>query len=310
MSKQTKGSKTAKNPQKPSATPPAELPQKLVVRKIPFAFSQSTNPVWNPKMHEWSHMLSGASLTMPYLEPFLIRTMREAMPHITDSALQKDAKGFIEQEAQHFQVHRAFNERLKANGYGELAQIEEQMQAEYARYQDKPLAWRMAYTAGFETMTMGVTDWLINYRRKLFGGADASVASFVLWHMVEETEHKTVAFDVYQHLFGGYWQRFRGVFTGSWSVLKFTHRAYRLMLKKDGKWRNLPSRWRLLKMQTFFLAYVGSTLLRSLLPGHHPTRVQDPEWVAQWASAYEGLADDEIPLLDTGHPEIPARFEG
>lgn len=37
-------------------------------------------------------------------------------------------------------------------------------------------------------VTMGVTEWLINERETLFGGADPVVASLVLWHMVEETE--------------------------------------------------------------------------------------------------------------------------
>ncbi len=51
-------------------------------------------------------------------------------------------------------------------------------------------------------VTMGVTEWLINERETLFGGADPVVASLVLWHMVEETEHKSVAFDVFQAVSG------------------------------------------------------------------------------------------------------------
>jgi hypothetical protein len=30
--------------------------------------------------------------------------------------------------------------------------------------------------------------------------------------------------------------------------------------------------------------------------------------VAHWASAYQGLPEGSIPLLDTGDAEIPARF--
>ena len=280
----------------------------LVVRKIPFHFDENIDPVWNPENPEWSHMANGASLTMPYLEPFLIRTVREAMTQISDPGLAQDAQGFIAQEGQHYQVHRSYNERLKANGYAELAEIEAQMEADYHRLQSKSLRWRLAYTAGFETMTMGVTQWLITHRRSLFGGADPSVTSFILWHMVEETEHKTVAFDLYGALYGGYFGRAWGVYCGSWHVLKYSHRAYKCMLKKDGRWSSLRSRLRLAKMQLAFIRHVGKFLLGSILPGHRPERVSDPDWVEEWADAYANLANNEIPLLDTNHPDIPARF--
>ena len=55
-------------------------------------------------------MVNGASLTMPYLEPFLNRTMREASEHIEDDDLKQDINGFVRQEAQHFQNHRRYNE--------------------------------------------------------------------------------------------------------------------------------------------------------------------------------------------------------
>ena len=53
------------------------------------------------------------------------------------------------------------------------------MVADYKRLQSKPLKWRVAYAAGFETMTVGVTEWLITNRRALFAGSDPSVTS--LW---------------------------------------------------------------------------------------------------------------------------------
>ena len=280
----------------------------LVIRKKPFAFDENIKPIWHPDMPEWSHMVNGASLTMPHLEPFLIRTMREAMPHITDNALMQEAREFNAQEGQHYVNHQRFNDLLKANGYPELQTLEDAMEDDYRRFKGKSLKWRLAYTAGFETMTMGVTDWLIENRRNLFSGADPSVTSLVLWHMVEETEHKNSAFDVYQHIYGDYLPRAWGVVCGSWHIVKYTHRAYKLMLKKDGRWRNLKSRWRLLKMETAFLANVGKFLLHSMLPSHNPRKVSDPEWVSQWAAAYDNLAENEIPLLDTSHPDIPARF--
>jgi uncharacterized protein len=78
----------------------------IPVRKIPFDFLAGTPPVWHSRQREWSHMVNGASLAMPYLEPFLNRTMREALAHVSDPDLREDIDAFIRQEAQHYGNHR------------------------------------------------------------------------------------------------------------------------------------------------------------------------------------------------------------
>lgn len=280
----------------------------LIVRKIPFDFSEKIDPVWNAAKPEWSHMVNGASLAMPYLEPFMIRVVREALPQVADPALKEDLRGFIGQEGQHYQNHRRYNDLLKAKGYPELAAVEDAMSADYLRLQTKPLKWRVAYTAGFETMTIGITEWLIVNRSKLFGGADPSVTSLILWHMVEETEHKTVAFDLYRALYKDYPARIWGVLCASLHVVRFSRMAYIRMLKTDGRWSDPASRLRTLSTGLSFLWHVGRMLAGSMMPGYHPRRVTDPAWVAQWTSAYAHLPADHIPLLDTRNPEIPAQF--
>ena len=188
-------------------------------------------------------MVNGASLTMPYLEPFLVKTVRETVQHIDDPRVREEAKAFNTQEQFHYRAHRRFNELVKAKGYPELAGLEDRMEAAYARLSTKSLRKRMAYTAGFEAMTMGVTRWLINNRVKLFGGSDTRVASFILWHFVEEAEHKCVAFDVYQALHGRYWRRMIGVFHGSLHVLYYGMRGCMMQMRESGRtgWR---PRWR------------------------------------------------------------------
>ncbi len=135
-----------------------------------------------------SHLLNGFSLTMPYLEPFLIKTVREAMGHVDSPELMRNMPGFVDQEARHFKCHRRLNDLLKSNGYPELAVVEARLAASYDRLQKRSLRTRLAYSAGFESMTNGFTHWFIIKRRKLFGGACPYVTSFWLMHMVEETE--------------------------------------------------------------------------------------------------------------------------
>jgi predicted metal-dependent hydrolase len=279
----------------------------ILVRRIPFSFDEDIDPVWHSERPEWSHMTNGASLGMPYLEPFLIKTVREALQHVSDPDLKADVQGFIGQEGAHYQNHRRYNEILKRS-YPELAEAEEEMDADYKRFQTYSLKWRLAYSAGFETMTMGITEWLIRQRSDLFAGADRSVSSLVLWHMVEETEHKNVAYDLYQHLYGDYWGKAWGLIRGSFHVAWCSRKGYKRMLKRDGRWTSIRSRLRLYRMVARFFFHASPAMLRSLMPGYHPAKVRDPQWVERWASAYADLPEGRIPLLDTSDPEIPARF--
>lgn len=280
----------------------------LVVRKIPFEFPDDLEPIWKPDHPEWSHMVNGASLAMPYLEPFLIATIRDAMKEIDDEAVLDDARGFVAQEGQHFRAHRRYNELLKRNGYPALEGIEADMKRSFERLRDRSLTFRLAYTCGFETMTVGVTDWLVGERVALFGGADTRVASFILWHFVEESEHKNVAFDVYQSARGQYWQRVLGVFTGSLHVFWWSRKGAIGMLKVDGRWRNLRSRWRLWKRTAAFFAAILPVVVRSVLPSHDPRNHSDPAWVREWIAGYATNDPESTPLLDTSDPDIPVPF--
>lgn len=288
----------------------AEVQTNLRVRVIPFDFDQVDSPTWNKEKPEWSHMVNGASLTMPYLEPFLIRTMREGMKQITDEHLIADVRGFMAQEGQHFQNHRKYNETLKAAGYENLVEVENKMTDDYKRFQKKSLKWRLAYSAGFETMTLGVTDFLIDCRKILFQDADPIVTSLVLWHFVEEAEHKNVALDLYNELFPGtYFSRIRGLFAGSLHLMMLSRQGYMRMLKRDGLWKNWKSRLRLYRMIVRFFINVMPALARAMLPGFHPSKVEDPAWVVKWAHAYSDLPENTLPLLDTSNPDIPPQFK-
>ncbi len=284
------------------------------MRKIPFDFPDDIDPVWNPGHHEWSHMINGVSLTMPYLEPFLIATLREAANEIDDPAVLEEIAAFVGQEGQHFRMHRAYNELLKANGYPQLAEVEDFMKESYARIKERrSLAFRLAYSAGFESMTLGVTRWLVEDRVKLFAESDARVASFALWHMVEEVEHKRVAFDAYQAAVGTYWQRALGVVTGSMHVFLLARKGCIVMLKADGKWRDPRSRLRLWKRTAEFFAQILPGAVRSALPGHDPRDEPDPEWVTQWIAGYGKRSDvDVAPLINTfdGRLDVPFDLDG
>ena len=279
--------------------------QTITTRRIPFEFPEDIEPYWKADMPEWCAFLNGLSLTMPYLEPFLIRSVREAAESITDERIKADAKSFIEQEAQHFSQHRKFNELLKSKGYEGLANIETEMEVSYKKLNSRSLRHRMAYTSGFETMTLGLTRFLVDKRCWLFKDADPRIASLMLWHIVEEAEHKNVAIDVYRAACPGYLSWAYGLFHGSFHVIFYSIRGASFMLKQDGMWK-LKNKLAMARLLESFAVTWFPILARSLLPGHHPSKIPDPDWVGEWVQEYRD--NEGIPLLDTHHDQIPARF--
>ena len=88
-------------------------PHDITVRKVKFDFPDELDDVLpgNDLVRE-TYMVA-FSLTMPYLEPYLIRSFRSVADDITDAGLAADVREFIGQEAQHFQNHRRINEIIK-----------------------------------------------------------------------------------------------------------------------------------------------------------------------------------------------------
>ncbi len=288
----------------------AKQVDKIIVRPFSFEFPDDLDPKWVPDKPVRSHFFNGVSLTMPYLEPFLVKTMRETSELLSEPKLVQDIRDFNGQEANHYKCHRRLNTLLKANGYPEFEQLEARLDAAYKKLSTRSLRTRLAYSAGFECMTNGFTTWLINKRRQLFHGASPHIVSFWLMHMIEETEHKTVVFDAYMAYSGKYLPRAIGVFHGSFHVLAYGIIGMFTALKKDGKLAELSCIAGIIRQFSSLLWHVGPFLLRALLPWHNPRAEADPEWMQQWAAGHAALsADEQLPLIDTSDPDMPVPFK-
>jgi hypothetical protein len=71
----------------------------ITVRRMEFDFPDEIDPVCIEGEPEESYGLIGLSLLLPYLEPYLIRTMREAKKLIRDPDLVEDLERFSAQGA-------------------------------------------------------------------------------------------------------------------------------------------------------------------------------------------------------------------
>ena len=58
----------------------------ILVRRVRFEYPADLEPHWNRASPEWSQVVNACSLLMPYLEPYLIASIRAAMAEIDGSA--------------------------------------------------------------------------------------------------------------------------------------------------------------------------------------------------------------------------------
>jgi len=156
-----------------------------------------------------SHMIAHLSAVFPEGEDFFIRSVRRYADQITDPDLKDQVKGFIGQEVTHGREHRALNERLHEMGYPtrRIDQLVARRQAVIER-RFSPLTC-LAITAALEHFTAVFAETLLSDERAQALLGTTEVRSMLLWHAIEESEHRSVAFDVYRAVGGDETRRIR-----------------------------------------------------------------------------------------------------
>ena len=206
--------------------------QPIVVRQMDFDFPADIDPVVVAGDPEQSYMMIGLSLLLPYLEPYLIRTMKEAKKQIDDPELIDDLERFSAQEGQHYRQHMLLNDAIRLQGFPKLAELEKTLDADYRRFsKTRSLRFNLAYAEGFEALTTASARF--SFERGPEPNTHPSVAALFQWHLVEELEHRTVAFDVYENVCGGYAYRLIAGLYAQWHMGSFIYRVMRHMLEAD-----------------------------------------------------------------------------
>ena len=105
----------------------------IPVRRMAFDFPADVDLVFIKDDPDLSYTFLGTWMMLPYLEPYLIRSIQGAMAKVTDPELREDMKRFCAQEGQHFKQHARANDMVRARnpGFAKLKALEEQLDAEF-----------------------------------------------------------------------------------------------------------------------------------------------------------------------------------
>ncbi len=175
-------------------------------RRMDFEFDPDIPRYWFGNDQFKTILLTALSCTFPEGERFFVRSVRHYQKNIKDLDLRERVKGFIGQEAHHGNEHESFNAFMREKGFA--SDKVEKFVLEGLKWQAKHMSRerQLAKTCALEHFTAMLAELLLE-NPEFREGMDERMVPLWLWHAVEESEHKAVAFDVYEDQVGSYWIR-------------------------------------------------------------------------------------------------------
>ncbi|MDC4294893.1 metal-dependent hydrolase [Acinetobacter baumannii] len=236
-----------------------------------------------------SHFLTALSSTFPVGEQFFVNSVRNVRDKVSDPQLQAQIAAFIGQEAMHSKAHGEFNEAWRRDDYN-LDRFQNWLNErdKYLRTISPKL--QLALTCAFEHFTALLGGYILQHP-ELLKTLDQDALKLWVWHAIEEIEHRSVAFDVYQQVYGDDRIRrllMRSVTTGFASLAFYgTTRLF-----WQDKWKSLPKIG-----GNLFGLYLLAKMLIQLTPEYfayykkdfHPSQKDYGHMVDYWKSY---LADE------------------
>jgi uncharacterized protein len=215
--------------------PRAQRPASVSVqaRNIKFGIGPNMRRYWVSGDPFLTHFMNALSVTFPPGERMFMDAVKAVRDRVKNPQTREDIMGFLAQEALHSREHGALNVALHEMGYPvrEMeARIAERIRI-MSKYRTKKMS--LAVTVALEHMTALIGHLLLTDEeiRKL---SDPEVLPIWMWHAVEEMEHKAVAFDTYDEVFGDYLPRAVALLTTTVGLFGGTHLLQYYLLKKDG----------------------------------------------------------------------------
>ncbi|MGO9033824.1 metal-dependent hydrolase [Mycobacterium sp.] len=295
----------------------------LVVRKIPWDFDATVPFMWQPANPNFGLFCNAFTFIAVPFERYIVSAVRKSQDRLNeDPDVASEAEAFLRQEAQHAAAHRKHMLAL-VDRYPELERVYEDACNAYDELVDEqPIEFHAAYIANLEATFTPLFKVILDNRDSLFGGGDRRVASLMMWHFVEEIEHRSSGLTLCRHINPDPWYRvtqvrrtFRHIGTLSARIAKTFDQtipyedrgasAQELMsnspLLSEFKYR-IPGGSRRLERRsgppnmfhavpTRQLATMVWRLVLSQTPNHDPADQPLPGWVDTWMRAYEGGTD-------------------
>lgn len=280
-------------------SPASAIKASFPVRRMDFEFTEVPR-YWADGDAGLTHYMTALSALFPDGEKFFVDSVRAVRndPKLADTRMQKEISAFIGQEAMHSKEHLAFNQ--SAQNYGYDVRTLERMTGKVISSGVnailrvfKPFGFNremvgLTATCALEHFTATIaTELLTNTElHKLF--KDQTMYKLWMWHAVEENEHKAVAFDVYEAMYGkgpkAYALR-SSAMAIAMVVLFFTQSYFTArLMKQDGKltYKDMKRVIWFMYGRKGFMTNQLHDLLSFFRPNFHPNDFDTDALLAKW----------------------------
>lgn len=153
-----------------------------------------------------SSFFDASSIIIPSAEEYIIELVQKMEHLIRNKKLVKEKNHLIDEESAHSKVHNAYNRMLEGEGYDINAYRKSLQKLQTFLFKYLSLKSQLAVCAGIEHMTASMSLLAIDYGI-MDVGIDERMRKVWLWHFLEEIDHRSVTFDIYTYLGGGYIRR-------------------------------------------------------------------------------------------------------
>jgi uncharacterized protein len=191
----------------------ARAPQQTIKTRSPRFDFDAVPRHWFARSIIGTGLANGLNLLFPAGERFFVRSVRRYLDQIQDPKLREDVKGFSGQEGLHAYAHERYFERLEKQGFDVKTFLRLYEAFAYGFVEKvSPAQLCLAATAACEhfTATMA-TNALAREADGTFLIEEPTMRALLLWHSVEEIEHRSVAFDVLREVNPSYELRVAGL---------------------------------------------------------------------------------------------------
>jgi predicted metal-dependent hydrolase len=260
----------------------------IVYRRMKFAVDQDVPRYWHSGSAWITHFMSALSVLFPEGERFFIDSVRHYAGEIDDPELAREVKIFVQQEAHHGHHHQVYNDLVTAQGLGldRWDSFVKRMLHFVRRV--APPRLQLSATIGLEHFTAIMANQLLT-NRELTMGMHSTMRPLWIWHAVEETEHKAVAFDVYTHVGGGYWMRVLMMARMMIGFPMIIHFIQLSLLRRDGRlgdWRDALLFARFAWGRGGFVRALWPDLRAWFKRDFHPWQLDNRGLIDEWQAEY------------------------
>lgn len=262
---------------KPRARTPENL--QLIPRVVRFDYESvmRKNRYWHGGDPVTTHFFNALQAMFPEGERFFMDSARDVRDMLgkenISAELNEQIRLFIRQEAMHGREHDAWTTALISLGYIGMEGFDLKLKRDnkWSKKHLKPI-WRLAMTSASEHFTASLAHLFIYKRPDFIEQAASPFRELLVYHAMEEVEHKAVCYDLYNEAKGGYFLRIAAMVFVTFDLLIRLRNRQEYLLKKDGQWtpENRKKARDLLWGKDGIMRVLAPYLLQYFRPDFHP----------------------------------------